>query len=118
MSVSCVHRITARPPFATMVANGGAILVGFAATESKMPIYQYEAREGEKGCPKGRAGFEVLQSLREAPLSACPDCGSRVERVPAAAAVGFSQSNLDDRAKAAGFTKLKRLGKGEYERQY
>ena len=52
------------------------------------------------------------------PLSACPDCGSRVERVPAAAAVGFSQSNLDDRAKAAGFTKLKRLGKGEYERQY
>ena len=27
-------------------------------------------------------------------------------------------SNLDDRAKAAGFTKLKRLGKGEYERQY
>ena len=23
-----------------------------------------------------------------------------------------------DRAKAAGFTKLKRLGKGEYERQY
>ena len=24
----------------------------------------------------------------------------------------------DDRAKAAGFTKLKRLGKGEYERQY
>ena len=83
-----------------------------------MPIYQYEAREGEKGCPKCRAGFEVLQSLREAPVAVCPDCGSRVERVPARAAVGFSQSNLDDRAKAAGFTKLKRLGKGEDDLQY
>jgi len=38
--------------------------------------------------------------------------------VPALAAVGASRSGLDDRAKAAGFTKLKRLGKGEYERQY
>ena len=92
-----------------------------SSTKSRVTIsaiYQYEAREGEKGCAKCRAGFEVLQSLREAPVAVCPDCGSRVERVPARAAVGFSQSNLDDRAKAAGFTKLKRLGKGEYERQY
>ena len=83
-----------------------------------MPIYPYEVREGEKGCPHCRAGFEALQSLREAPIAVCPECGSRVERVPARAAVGASQSGLDDRAKAAGFTKLKRLGKGEYERQY
>lgn len=35
-----------------------------------------------------------------------------------AAAVGESKSDLDTRAKAAGFKKLKRLGKGEYEKMY
>ena len=39
-------------------------------------------------------------------------------RVISAPSLGKSQSSLDDRAKAAGFTKLKRLGKGEYEKQY
>ena len=83
-----------------------------------MPIYAYEVREGSDGCERCRRGFEVLQSLREAPIARCPDCGAPVERVPALAAVGMSQPGLDDRAKAAGFTKLKRLGKGEYEREY
>jgi len=41
-----------------------------------------------------------------------------VRKVVAAAAVGRSQAKLDDRAKAAGFSKLKRIGKGEYEKQY
>ena len=50
------------------------------------------------------------------PKALPPD--NRMAWMASAAAVGFSQSNLDDRAKAAGFTKLKRLGKGEYERQY
>ena len=35
-----------------------------------------------------------------------------------APAIGRSISSLDNRAKAAGFSKLKRLGKGEYEKQY
>ncbi len=83
-----------------------------------MPIYVYRARNPEKGCASCAEPFELIQSLREAPLAVCPECGAAVERVPTAAAIGFSQSNLDDRAKAAGFTKLKRLGKGEYERQY
>lgn len=83
-----------------------------------MPIYPYEVKEGEKGCDYCRAGFELLQTLRESPLTACPKCGAPVVRVPALTCVGRSQSCLDDRAKAAGFTKLKRLGKGEYEKQY
>ena len=83
-----------------------------------MPIYVYQAKDPAKGCAKCAAPFETIQSLREAPLAACPDCGAAVERVPTAAAVGFSPSNLDDRAKAAGFSKLKRLGHGEYEKQY
>ncbi len=83
-----------------------------------MPIYVYQVSDGEKGCRKCASSFELIQSLREKPLEKCPDCGAPVRRVPAPVSVGFSQSNLDDRARAAGFTKLKRLGKGEYERQY
>lgn len=83
-----------------------------------MPIYVYEKNESEKGCEVCTKGFERAQSIRDAPLAACPECGAPVHRVPVLSAVGFSQSSLDDRAKAAGFSKLKRLGKGEYEKEY
>lgn len=83
-----------------------------------MPFYVYQVVEGRKGCPRCRSSFEELQSISAEPLRTCPDCGEEVERVPTAPNVGFSESGLDDRAKAAGFTKLKRIGSGEYERQY
>lgn len=83
-----------------------------------MPIYVYQVREGREGCPRCSGGFEEIESLSDLPTAVCPLCGAPVERVPAAPNVGFSQSGLDDRAKAAGFTKLKRIGSGEYERQY
>lgn len=83
-----------------------------------MPIYEYEAVPGEKGCAYCQNGFETIQSLSEAKLDKCPKCGAKIQRVISAPSVGKSQSSLDDRAKAAGFTKLKRLGKGEYEKQY
>jgi hypothetical protein len=41
-----------------------------------------------------------------------------VVKVVSRPAVGGSSSGFDDRAKSAGFHKLKRLGKGEYEKQY
>jgi hypothetical protein len=41
-----------------------------------------------------------------------------VKKLISAPRVGASQSNFDDRAKASGFHKLKKLGKGEYEKQY
>ncbi len=84
-----------------------------------MPIYCYEIREGAPGgCPHCRAGFEALQDLDEPVLTQCPTCGAPVCRVFAPPTVGRSISRLDDRAKAAGFSKLKRLGKGEYEKVY
>lgn len=83
-----------------------------------MPIYCYELREGATGCVHCRAGFEALQDLDAPVLDHCPECGAPVERVFAPAQVGRSISRLDDRAKAAGFSKLKRLGKGEYEKVY
>lgn len=83
-----------------------------------MPIYEYQVAEGAKGCPFCTQCFEQIQTLAEPKLEKCPECGAPVVRVISAPSLGKSQSSLDDRAKAAGFTKLKRLGKGEYEKQY
>ncbi len=85
---------------------------------SEMPVYRYEAKEGVAGCAHCHAGFETVQSMSDKPLTKCPECGSTVVKTPVAPQIGRSVSSLDDRAKQAGFTKLKRLGKGEYEKQY
>ena len=60
----------------------------------------------------------VVSSERDEPITACPRCGAPVRKIIGAPAIGRSISSLDDRAKKAGFSKLKRLGKGEYEKQY
>ena len=84
-----------------------------------MPIYEYSSRDPEKaGCDKCAEGFEVLQKISDPPLERCPACGAPVVRLVSAPSLGRSVSSLDDRAKNAGFTKLKRLGKGEYEKQF
>jgi putative FmdB family regulatory protein len=83
-----------------------------------MPIYEYRATADDAACPRCRHAFDVLQRIADAPLARCPDCGAPVKRLISAPAVGGSKSGLDDRAKAAGFHKFKRLGKGEYEKRY
>lgn len=83
-----------------------------------MPVYDYEAISTENSCAHCAHGFECVQSIHDPRLTACPDCGAPIRRVITAPAIGRSKSMLDDRAKAAGFTKLKRLGKGEYEKMY
>ena len=83
-----------------------------------MPIYEYQAVSDEHACPHCRNGFESLRQLTDPPLTACPSCGSAIKKLISAPAVGGSKSNFDDRAKSAGFHKLKKLGKGEYEKQY
>ena len=83
-----------------------------------MPIYEYEARDAAAQCAACATPFEVLQRMSDAPLAACPKCGAPVRRIISAPAVGASQSGYDGRAKQAGFHKLKRLGRGEYEKQY
>jgi len=59
-----------------------------------------------------------MQRLDEAPLAVCPACGAPVVKVLSAPALGRSRSKLDDRAKAAGFHKLKRVEQGTFEKQY
>ena len=83
-----------------------------------MPIYCYEPDSGAKTCAHCENGFEALQPISAPALKTCPECGAPVHRVIAPPSIGHSVSALDDRAKAAGFSKLKRLGKGEYEKVY
>jgi len=83
-----------------------------------LPIYCYEPRKEGAGCDHCRDGFELSQPLSEPALQKCPECGVAIRRAVTPIRVGRSVSGLDDRAKEAGFTKLKRLGKGEYEKVY
>ena len=83
-----------------------------------MPTYQYEPADPARSCAACAAGFEQVRRLSDPPLTLCPQCGAAVRKCIVAPAIGRSISSLDNRAKAAGFSKLKRLGKGEYEKQY
>jgi len=83
-----------------------------------MPIYEYQARNESSSCPHCARPFECLQRMADPPLEKCPECGAAVSRIVSRPSVGGSKSSLDQRAKAAGFTKLQRLGKGEYEKKY
>lgn len=83
-----------------------------------MPIYEYQATDKNKSCQYCVNGFEQMQKISDPPLTACPKCGAPVGRQISAPSVGTSKSAFDDRAKSAGFHKLKKLGKGEYEKKY
>ncbi len=83
-----------------------------------MPIYEYEACDTDTKCAYCGAGFEVMQRMADKRLATCPECGAPVTRRISAPALVSSQSDFDNKARGAGFHKLKRLGKGEYEKQY
>ena len=83
-----------------------------------MPIYEYKAKQSELGCPTCRPGFEVMQKMSDPKIETCPQCGRPVARIFSVPAVGASKTGFDQRAKSAGFHKLQRLGKGEYEKKY
>ena len=78
-----------------------------------MPLYEYELSEGD--CKVCGGKFTLFRPLSAKPLTQCPACKKPVRKV-------WSQFNspkslsISD-AKKAGFTVLKRVNKGEYERQ-
>ncbi len=83
-----------------------------------MPIREYQARDPAQACDSCRSRFEKIERLNDEPLQSCPSCGAPLARLISAPSVGSSQSGLDDRAKNVGFHKLKKTGKGEYEKLY
>ena len=83
-----------------------------------MPFYRYRTTDEANACDQCGAGFEIRQGVNDPALDGCPWCGAPVARVPSVASIGFSRSGLDDRARSLGFSKLERIGKGEYERKF
>ena len=75
-----------------------------------MAIYEYE-HIGEP-CARG-AVFEVVQSMRENPLTRCPECGGPVRKIISRTNVNTPKT--DNELKDLGFTKLVRRDKGVYE---
>ena len=78
-----------------------------------MPYYEYELCEGD--CVVCGGKFTLQRPLSAAPLTKCPACKKPVRRVWSTFSSPKKLSVSD--AKKAGFTVLKRVNKGEYERQ-
>jgi putative FmdB family regulatory protein len=83
-----------------------------------MPFYQYTAKHSNKCCDYCRNGFELLQKPNSEAVKKCPKCGAPVKRIITNFSIGISKSSLDTKAREKGFHKLKRLNKGEYEKEY
>ena len=81
-----------------------------------MPLYEYELCDGTCAVCGGK--FTLRRSIHAPPLTQCPACKKPVRKI-------FSSFNTPSLlkptsvsdAKKAGFTVLKKVGKGEYERQ-
>ncbi|MDD5482983.1 MAG: zinc ribbon domain-containing protein [Kiritimatiellae bacterium] len=83
-----------------------------------MPIREYQAGDPAGGCAFCRNGFERFERGSGPVVLKCPQCGAKIVRLISAPNVGASQSNADARAKQAGFHKLKKISRGEYEKIY
>ncbi len=81
-----------------------------------MPLYEYELCEGE--CKICGGKFTLRRPLSAAELTHCPACKKPVRRVISTfnTPTFLKPLSVTD-AKKAGFTILKKVGTGEYERQ-
>lgn len=81
-----------------------------------MPIYEYELCEGD--CKVCGGKFALRRPASRPPLEKCPLCRKPVRKVISLvnSPIKLKPLSVSD-AKNAGFTVLKRVGKGEYERQ-
>jgi putative FmdB family regulatory protein len=81
-----------------------------------MPLYEYELCEGDCVVCGGR--FTLRRPLSAAPLTHCPACKKPVRKLISNfnSPIKLKPVSVSD-AKKAGFTVLKRVSKGEYERQ-
>ena len=81
-----------------------------------MPIYEYEVREG--GCKACGGRFTLQRPLSAPELTKCPSCKKPVRKLVSKFSTPKVSKPLSvSEAKNAGFTILKKIGKGEYEKQ-
>lgn len=75
-----------------------------------MPVYEYE--HTALACRLGTT-FEVRQSIHDAPLACCPECGQPVKKLISRTNISTPRSNAE--LKDLGFTKLVKRDDGVYE---
>jgi putative FmdB family regulatory protein len=81
-----------------------------------MPLYEYELCEGE--CKACGGSFTLRRPLNAPDLTKCPACKKPVRKIISSFSTPTKLKPLSiSDAKKAGFTVLKKLRKGEYERQ-
>ena len=85
-----------------------------------MPTYEYQAKKPGTACEHCRERFEVRQSIHDAPLGKCPQCGRPVVRLISRCGISTAPSTKallsDKNLKAKGFTKLVNEGAGKFRK--
>jgi len=85
-----------------------------------MPTYEYQACDPSQSCEYCRWRFEVVQSMNDPPLTACPRCGKPIQRSISLCAVSTAKSVKsmlgDKNLKEKGFTKLVNEGGGKFRK--
>jgi len=81
-----------------------------------MPFYEYELCEGD--CRMCGGKFTLRRPIHAKALTQCPACKKPVRKLisKVSSPMKLKPLSISD-AKKAGFTVLKKSGKGEYERQ-
>lgn len=81
-----------------------------------MPIYEYESEK--PGCDACRERFEVIQPVKDEPLTKCPECGAPVHRIFSSfAPIKSDRQTLSPKNLASkGLTQYKKAGDGHYEK--
>jgi putative FmdB family regulatory protein len=81
-----------------------------------MPLYEYEVCEGD--CKICGGTFTLQRPLSAPELIKCPSCKKPVRKIISSFSTPHKLKPLSiTDAKKAGFTVLKKVKKGEYERQ-
>ncbi len=75
-----------------------------------MPIYEYEHKKGD--CSIGKT-FDFEQSVKDKPLTKCPNCGGAVKKIISLSSINTPKTNSELRN--LGFTKLVKRDEGIYE---
>ena len=75
-----------------------------------MPVYEYE--HTSEPCSIGKA-FEVTQSIKDKPLTRCPECNQPVRKLISMVSISVPKTNSE--LKDLGFTKLVKRDDGVYE---
>jgi putative FmdB family regulatory protein len=79
-----------------------------------MPIYEYAPTSGH--CEQCSGGFEVMQRMADARLTACPSCGQPCERRISRVALGGNWSLSEGKIRQSGLTQYKKVEQGVYEK--